>query len=216
MRKRSWTISILFILVHFMLQRIVSSILVLSDSHGSIDSLTAVLRWAVNPQKGEPAHGVLKMAVFLGDGTDDLGPASQAAGFALPWYCVRGNGDHDLRLPDTMLIDAVPPDAKNAGRRLFLTHGNHYHVDAGFGTLAAAAQKAGAEAALFGHIHAPVWKMSGDVWLLNPGSIGRPRTSKEGTFAVLEIPQENGRLVVRFFLLKETRRGITIGDFTLP
>ncbi|MDR2182388.1 MAG: metallophosphoesterase family protein [Treponema sp.] len=200
-----------------------SSVLVLSDSHGRLPFLGAALRWAVSAQTGGAAEYGLapRAAVFLGDGAEDLGPASREAGFALPWYRVRGNGDFDRRIPDTLVLDTAAETAgiTPRGFKLFLAHGNRHRVETGFETLAAAARAAGAEAALFGHIHAPVWERAGGVWLLNPGSIGRPRTGAGATFAVLEIPEtvppSPRGLSARFFSLRETERGITVSEYVL-
>lgn len=197
-----------------------SSILVLSDSHGRLPFLGAALRWAVEKSGAAEYDIAPGAAIFLGDGAEDLGPASREAGFALPWYRVRGNGDLDRRIPDTLTLDTAETPAGIAskhtphGRKLFLAHGNRHQVEAGFDTLAAAARAAGAEAALFGHIHAPVWERVNGVQLLNPGSIGRPRTGAGATFAVLEIPESSrGSLSVRFFSLRETGRGITVNEY---
>ena len=162
-----------------------SSILVTSDSHGNIATLITVLGWSHNAN--------LDAAVFLGDGCDDLALASARTGFALPWHTVRGNGDFTSPAPDSTTLEI-------AGRTLFLSHGNRYNVREGCKTIAAAARNAGAEAALFGHTHVPYCTTMGGIFLLNPGSIGRPRSDAGCTFAVLECP-DTGPLAARFFRL---------------
>ena len=165
-----------------------SFILVVSDSHGSSAALTTVLEWTRNA--GVDAFDA---AVFLGDGYEDLDLASARAGFALPWHAVRGNGDYQSSIPDNMMLEI-------SARKFFLSHGNRYNVREGCKTIAAIARKTGAEAALFGHTHIPYCATVDGIFLLNPGSISRPRSNTGCTFAVLECP-DSGPLAARFFRL---------------
>jgi putative phosphoesterase len=167
-----------------------SFILVVSDSHGDITPLVAVLEWTRNS-----GFCTLDAAVFLGAGFEGLVPASLQSRFTLPWHAVRGNGDYDFSVPDNMVME-VP----GKGRKLFLSHGHYYYVREDFGSIAAAARNAGAEAALFGHTHIPYCATENGIFLLNPGSISRPRTNSGCTFAILECP-DSGPLAARFFAL---------------
>jgi putative phosphoesterase len=155
-----------------------SSILVLSDSHGDIAALTAVFEWARDK--------TFNSAVFLGDGSEDLAFASAVAGSTLSWDTVRGNVDTNFSLPGALVLE-VPKNGKTP-RKLFLSHGNIYRVEEDCRALAATARNNGAEAALFGHTHIPCRAMLEGIFLLNPGSIGRPRSKVGPTFAVLECP----------------------------
>jgi len=188
---------------------ITGSVLVVSDSHGNIPALTEVLSWAQAgcPVSGGAAPGEkqpLAAAIFLGDGADDLALASAHAGFTLSWNIVRGNVDVNFSLPGAMLLEI--PGSKST-RKIFLTHGNAYNVAEGCRTLAAAARTNGAEAALFGHTHVPHCELLDGILLLNPGSIGRPRSNAGPTFAVLDCPPA-GPLSARFFGLAKQGRKI--------
>jgi putative phosphoesterase len=170
----------------------VSFVLAVSDTHGNLPALAAVLNWA-------RARGDLEAAVFLGDGLEDLERASAAAGFAVPWYKVRGNLDPP-DAPETLTLET-------GGRRLFLAHGNRHHVETSPRELAAAARAAGAEAALFGHTHVPFRGMACDnIFLLNPGSAGRPRSDAGATFAVLEVSPSAPFRAVFYCLAGQGRR----------
>jgi predicted phosphodiesterase len=156
----------------------------------------------------------LTAAIFLGDGLEDIDRASAAAGFAVPWYKVRGNVDPPAVLspvfaaPETLTVEA-------AGRRLFLAHGNRYRVDSGPGELAAAARAAGAEAALYGHTHIPFWGMAGNgIAALNPGSAGRPRSDAGATFAVLSCPA-TGSFQAAFYKLAKQEKSLEIWELNL-
>jgi putative phosphoesterase len=189
-----------------------SSVLIISDSHGNVPALTAVLSWAQAPSGISPSAFIA--AIFLGDGENDLGPASAQTGFALPWYKVQGNGDHGFSTPASMILE-IPqsktgkeanfglssrnPDTSSS-RKIFLTHGNHYRVETGYEALASAAHANGAEAALFGHTHVPFCATLDGIFLLNPGSIDRPRSRIGPSFAVLDCPP-SGPLSARFYQL---------------
>ena len=171
-----------------------SLILAISDSHGDAAAVITALKWAQSAG--------IDAAVFLGDGCEDLSLASARVGFTLPWHAVRGNGDFNFSVPDNKVLE-IP--GKNPAlypvRKFFLSHGNRYHVREGYKTIAAAARNAGAEAALFGHTHVPYCATVDGIFLLNPGSISRPRSNTGCTFAVLECPG-TGPLAARFYRLR--------------
>jgi len=171
------------------------SILVLSDSHGDIQALTTVLEWAQDK--------AFTGAVFLGDGAEDLTFASAIAGFTLSWSTVRGNVDTNFNIPGTLVLE-IPKNSRTP-RKIFLSHGNIYRVEEDCRALAAAARANGAEAALFGHTHIPCCAMLEGIFLLNPGSIGRPRSKLGPTFAVLECPPVLTRTTAKTKTTAKTR-----------
>jgi putative phosphoesterase len=144
-------------------------LLALSDTHGNIPALEAVLNWA--------ADGKIDTAVFLGDGLQDFHRAA-AAGFSPEWIKVKGNNDYAPSVPEAAVFNFC-------GHRFFLCHGHRYRLYSGYDALTAAARNAEAEAVLFGHAHVPVFQTAGNVLLINPGSIGRPRGTAGATFAVI-------------------------------
>jgi len=188
-------------------------ILVISDSHGGTANLAAVLEWA---QSGICAYA-FDAAVFLGDGFADLSPVSARTGFPLSWHAVRGNGDYESTVHDNKVLEIPGKNpAQRSSRRLFLSHGHRYRVEEGVSSIAAAARGAGAEAALFGHIHVPYRANVDGIFLLNPGSISRPRNNAGCTFAVLECP-DSGPLAARFFNMTDQRcREIKLGGENKP
>jgi uncharacterized protein len=156
-----------------------NKLLVISDIHGNMPAIAAVLKWAA----GELADS--DMAVFLGDGLRELSFAQQQAGFSCEWKKVLGNNDGASQ------SDATPAAPESdvfdfGGHRFYLCHGHRYALYNGFGKLIAAALKTGADAALFGHIHAPHLEDADGLLLVCPGSIGRARSSAGETFAVID------------------------------
>jgi len=148
-------------------------LLVLSDIHGNMPAILAVLRWAA----GELANS--DMAVFLGDGLRELSVAQRQATLSCEWKKVRGNNDDSPTAPESEVFDF-------GGHRFYLCHGHRHALYNGFDKLAASALKAGADAALFGHIHVPCLETVNGLLLVSPGGIGRARSSAGETFAVIE------------------------------
>ena len=154
-------------------------LLVLSDTHGNIPALKAALDWA---KDRTPPNGTISAAVFLGDGISDLQPAANAAGFFSEWKLIRGNNDYRYSMPETAVFDFCD-------HCFFMCHGHHHSLYGGYHTLIAAARNAGANAALFGHSHVPFHKNTDGLLLINPGSVGRPRSRIGATFAVIECTE---------------------------
>ena len=163
-------------------------LLVLSDTHGCVTALKAVLNWAKNHT---PPNDTICGAAFLGDGLSDLRPAADAAGFFCDWKLVGGNNDYGYSIPEAALLEFCD-------HLFFMCHGHRHSLYGGYHTLAAAARGAGANAALFGHSHVPLLKNMDGITLINPGSIGRPRSRIGATFAVIECT-EGGPLKTEFW-----------------
>jgi len=156
-------------------------LLVLSDTHGSVSALSAVLSWA---KELMPPNDTICGAAFLGDGISDLHPAVVESGFCGDWIYVRGNNDYDHSIPDSAVFDF-------ADHRFFLCHGHKYSLYGGCHTLAYAAKNNNADIVLFGHTHVPSIRTVDGIMLINPGSIGRPRNKLGASFAILECPPAN-------------------------
>jgi putative phosphoesterase len=152
-------------------------LLAISDTHGSLLVLKAVLKWAKDRL---PPNDTICCSAFLGDGISDLQPAAAAAGFYSSWEYVRGNNDYDTpSAPDSAVFDF-------ADHRFYLCHGHRHSLYGGYFSLVNAAKSNDADIVLFGHTHVPFCKREGGVLLVNPGSAGRPRSRIGATFAVIE------------------------------
>jgi putative phosphoesterase len=151
-------------------------LLVLSDSHGCLPALRAVFNWAKNYT---PPNDTICAAAFLGDGISDLRRAAEETGFFCEWKLVGGNNDYGVHVQEAAVM--------RLGRfSFFLCHGHRYSIYAGYHTLVAAARTFGADAVFFGHTHVPLIKAVEGITLINPGSVGRPRSRIGATFAVVE------------------------------
>ena len=101
----------------------------------------------------------------------------------IPLYRVSGNCDF---APIAPIADIVPLGPVKA----FITHGHLYNVRWGrLDSLVYAAQEAGAQLALFGHTHEPLYEELGGVKVLNPGTAGKGRSL---TWAWIEVFDNGG------------------------
>jgi putative phosphoesterase len=60
----------------------------------------------------------------------------------------------------------------------------------GYHRLIAAALASNADTVLFGHTHIPCFAKENSLFLINPGSVSRPRSTKGPTFAVVTCVPE--------------------------
>jgi len=151
-------------------------LLVLSDTHGCISALGSALNWAKDRM---PPNDTICCAVFLGDGFSDLRPAVDKTGFYGDWKYICGNNDHEHSIPGNLVFDF-------ADHRFFICHGHRHSLYSGYHALINSARSNDANVALFGHTHVPFNKTMNGVLLINPGSVGRPRSKIGATFAVVE------------------------------
>ena len=101
----------------------------------------------------------------------------------IPMYNVCGNCDFAPMAPAVDLVQLGPVKA-------LITHGHLYNVDYGrVDSLVYAAQEQGAQLAMFGHTHSPLYLEQGGVTVLNPGTAGKGR---QLTWAEVDIMDNGG------------------------
>ena len=152
-------------------------ILIMSDSHGRNENVELAIA-QVREEIGE-----FQMLIHLGD----VGDAREIESLAgVPCYIVRGNTDYDAKLLNANVIEA-------GGHRIFATHGHLYQVDMRLDLLRFAALENDCDIAMYGHTHVPYLEEDpGDVTILNPGSISKPRQADHRyTYMVMEIDDED-------------------------
>lgn len=146
---------------------------VFADTHGRLTRLPAA-----RAQLG-PVDAVL----HLGDHCRDAAAIGRALG--APVWAVRGNCDYGCGDPLERIVEL-------GGVRLLCLHG---HLCPDLYRLALRAEQERCQAALFGHTHIPLAEAQGDVLLVNPGSLSRPRGGSAPGCALLTI--EQGEVHVR-------------------
>lgn len=141
-------------------------IAVFSDTHGSYKGMLK----AVHEYQPE-------QIIHLGDGMRDT-EALMWEFPEIPVCCVPGNCDHDYESPEYKVITL-------GTLKTFITHGHRYAVrGGGVDTLLYAAECSGAQIAMFGHTHRAVFTQVEGIFVLNPGTAGKP---PQKTYAQLEI-----------------------------
>ena len=152
---------------------------IVSDSHGGYQYLDTMLacKEAKNVQLWLFAGDIAMDADYLAMVTDK--------------EVIRVAGNNDWpggRLPDYETVDI-------AGHTILLTHGHLFGVNFGLNNLQQAALDVGADIAVYGHTHVAVEEMKGDVLILNPGSISRPRDASNGSFMVMDLQPDKSPCV---------------------
>lgn len=144
-------------------------ILIVSDSHGKNHILKNVI------EKVQP----IDMLIHLGDFENNEDEIRAIAGCKVEM--VSGNNDYFSDLDKEQLI-------KIGNYTVFMTHGHRYSVNSGLERLQDNAIQLRADIAIFGHTHRPLIDLTGNVWLINPGSISYPRQDgRVPTFIIMDI-----------------------------
>jgi len=149
-------------------------ILVFSDSHGRIGNMVKVYKKIQSD-----------MVFHLGD--SELPKEELKSIFSCPAVMVRGNTDSDGSYKLEEIIELF-------GHRILITHGNRLGVNFSLTGLIEEAGKQKCDIALFGHTHVPEYKYikEKDLYIVNPGSIEKPRQyGSKPSWLVLNI-EENG------------------------
>ena len=143
-------------------------ILVISDSHGAGTPIELAIEAQPNAE----------YVLFLGDGVEQF---EEVSGFypAKKYLKVRGNCDYNLRLRETDLLVIE-------NHRIFFTHGHIYDVKNGLDNLKAAARARNADIVLFGHTHVALTDYEDGLYMMNPGSIAKPRHGQP-TYGIVDI-----------------------------
>jgi len=163
-------------------------LLVISDTHGGRRALKAVFNWA---KERMPPNDSICAAVFLGDGYDDVQEETNVTGLSCNWVIVKGNNDYGIREAEAAVFDFV-------NYRFFACHGHRHNLYGDYHALISAARNNAATVVLSGHSHVPHFKTKNGITLINPGSVGQPRSRIGATFAVIECG-EGQKLKVEFF-----------------
>ena len=144
-------------------------IIVVSDSHGRIQPLERII-----------TEIYADIYIHLGDGERELDdicrvhPDKQV-------YHIKGNCDIGSISPDELLIS---PDDRNV---ILAVHGHNHGVKHSLEPLKAQALKSGANILLFGHTHARYSEYDNGLYVLNPGSVSKPRDGKRQSFGIIEL-----------------------------
>ena len=148
---------------------------IFSDSHGRIDPVLDVMK----------QYPKAEAFFHLGDIEGDDDRMRRATPY--PVYIVKGNCDYFGSLPEQLVIDF-------AGKKIAMCHGHRQMPYGVTDMLRYWGMEQKADIVMFGHIHTPLVLEEDGLFIVNPGSIAKPR--QEGhipTYCVMEI-DDDGRV----------------------
>ncbi|MBY8914930.1 YfcE family phosphodiesterase [Bacillus sp. YC2] len=151
-------------------------VLVISDSHGLEDELSAIA-------KRHEAEADLM--IHCGD--SELEAAHPAL---KPYHAVKGNCDMGGGFKDELLISA-------GSRKILVVHGHLHGIKQSLLTVFYRAEELGADIVCFGHSHIAGSEMLRGKLLINPGSIRLPRVRNVKSYAILTL--SNDEAIVTFY-----------------
>lgn len=144
-------------------------ILVLSDTHGELGRAYQVFD---KLKKETPVD----LIIHCGDHYKDAIQLSERTGMPVVW--VKGNTDGAFSDNDYTIVETPYGN-------LLVTHGHMENVDFSQQNLYYKAQEKDCVAALYGHTHRAAFTETGGIYLMNPGSLTKPRDGSGGTFGIL-------------------------------
>lgn len=130
-------------------------VLIVSDTHRKNENYFV----AVEREKPD-------MVIHCGDAEGCEYALTETAG--CPVYIVLGNNDFFSNLPRELDLDIGP-------YKVWVTHGHNYYVSMGSEHIRREALIKGVNIVMYGHTHRPVVDQSGQVIVVNPGSLSYPR-----------------------------------------
>lgn len=146
---------------------------IMSDSHGSQRAIDDAVQLA----------GKVGLWLHAGDCREDAEYLQLISQTRVVY--VNGNCDWFTdENRDEAIIEA-------GGHRIFLTHGHLYGVRDSTELLQATAAANGADIAVYGHTHVADIT-PGEVYVLNPGSVSRPRDEVRPSFMLAELAADTG------------------------
>ena len=146
-------------------------VVVFSDSHGNYDVLEKILER--HEEDGD-------LFIHLGDGERE---------FELLTYVydgkkllfVSGNCDWGTDKPDYDIVNIE-------GKTIFFTHGARFGVKGDLNIAKLYARKSGADILLYGHTHIAMTDYDDGLYIMNPGSCGRPREGLP-SYGIIDITE---------------------------
>lgn len=148
-------------------------IVVFSDSHGLWQPMQRVIE-----QQKEA-----KLFIHLGDGLTEF-KEIMAQYPNREYWCVRGNCDFSAQ--EELTVSSWVKDVK-----LLLTHGHHWSVKVGLEELKEEARQRQAKILLYGHSHVAQASYEDGLYILNPGSISRPKDSGRPSYGTIDLCGKN-------------------------
>lgn len=150
-------------------------ILVISDTHGDLSRF-----WEVFDKLNK--ENPVQMIVHCGDYIADAKEIRMKSG--IPVVAVKGNCDGEYSDEGYSILETESGD-------FLVTHGHMHDVGFSLQKLYYTALDNNCIGALFGHTHRSAFVETGDLYMMNPGSLSQPRDGSGGTFGILETFEDH-------------------------
>lgn len=167
--------------------------LIASDIHGSMLALERVLELATINR----ANKILLLGDIFGSDSSEM--VQRLNTVANKLVVLKGNCDFyaDLKGAEFPVFEKTYENIN--GKIAYLCHGHKLNT--------MFLDELGAKIVMFGHYHVPILKKEGNVVMLCPGSMARPRSSVGKTYAFIdgkkiEILTDDGEVIDELFLDK--------------
>ena len=148
------------------LRRKALKLFIIGDTHGHLDKVRKIY----------PHHKGVDMIIHTGDMQRDV--YELEAEFNIPVISVPGNCDGSHSANDFAI-------AETEYGNILVTHGHMQNVDYYYDRLLYLCEEKNCVAAVFGHTHVPVYEEYDGIYLLNPGSLTRPRDGSSGSYGII-------------------------------
>lgn len=144
-------------------------VVVFSDSHGNYDVLERIMKR--HKEDGD-------YFIHLGDGEREFELITYVYS-GEKFLFVSGNCDWGTDRPDYDIV-------KIGGKTIFFTHGARFGVKGDLNIAKLFARKNEADILLFGHTHIAMTDYDDGLYIMNPGSCGRPREGAP-SYGIIDI-----------------------------
>lgn len=147
-------------------------IIIISDSHGYMDNVRKIFQKETN----------VDIVIHLGD---ILGQNEELKDICkCKTVVVKGNCDIVTENKAFEIVEV-------GHNKIFATHGHDYGVDYNIDTLCSVAESNGCNIAMYGHTHVPDNSIYKGMYVVNPGSVSRPRQlNRKPTYGVMKVDAE--------------------------
>lgn len=147
----------------------IMKILLVSDTHGRLDKLHMLCKEIAD----------IDLLLHLGDGYEDAMEVGEK--YNIETVAVKGNTDGFAASDELFKIIQTPMG------KIAATHGHVEGVAYSLNTLFYKAMENDCIIACFGHMHVPEDIDMGDVRLISPGSLSKPRNNSNGNYIIIHV-----------------------------
>ncbi|MBE6037018.1 MAG: metallophosphoesterase [Clostridiales bacterium] len=148
--------------------------LVISDTHGATDVAEMVFK---SQHSIDPIDEIIHLGDYYRDAMD------LARRVDVPVTAVKGNMDGSFSSNDYKILETEFGN-------IYLAHGHMESVKFSNREIMYKADALGCKAVFYGHTHVPFYTVEEGLYVLNPGSLGRPAGGRKGSYAIVTVEKD--------------------------